>query len=101
MQVTVRIDGNKNYVYAKEHLTLIDNVIYVVEKGYNSRLSLHLLNDGYIEYAHIKYSNNVTELLKLIKEHYYDIVVAIKFVEINGGIREDIGNIQGFTISDW
>lgn len=102
MQVTVRIDGNKDYDYAKEHLTLIDNVIYVVEEHCNGRLSLHLLNDGYIEYAREKYSDNVPKLLELIKQHYYDVVVTIKFIQkIEHGLVEDIGGVRGFTISDW
>lgn len=101
MEVTVRIDGNKNYDYAKTTLTLIDNVIYVVEHDI-SRLSLHLLNDGYITYAYTQYSDNLPKLLELIKEHYYDIVVGIKFIQkVKHGLIENVSGIQGLTISDW
>lgn len=101
MEVTVRIDGNKDYTYAKQHLTLIDDVIYVVEKDFG-RLTLHLLNDGYIKYARREYSENVYELLKLIKDHYYDVFMAIKFVQkVEHGLIEDVGHIQGLTVSDW
>lgn len=102
MEVTVRIDGNKDYDYAKEHLTLIDNVIYVVETNLNGRLSLHLLNDGYIAYTYAKYSDNVPKLLELVKQHYYDVVMAIKFIQkVKHGIVTDVSGIQGLTISDW
>lgn len=102
MEVTVRIDGNKDYDYAKTTLTLIDNVIYVVEHNFGNRLSLHLLNDGYIAYTYIQYSDNLPKLLELIKEHYYDIVVGIKFIQkVEHGLIENVSGIQGLTISDW
>lgn len=102
MEVTVRIDGNRDYEYAKQHLTLINDVIYVVETDLNGRLSLHLLNNGYITYTYSKYSENVPELLKLIKKHYHDVVMAIKFIQkMEHGLITDVADVKGLTISDW
>ena len=103
MEVTIRIDGNKDYDYAKETLTLINDVIYIVESNCDGRLSLHLLNDGYIKYAQTKYSDNVPELLKLIINNYYDIAMGIKFIQKSkdGSYIKNVANIQGLTISDW
>jgi hypothetical protein len=101
MQMTIRIDGNPDYEYAKTTLTLIDGVLYVVETNFGGRLSFHLLNDGYIAYAYIQYSDNLPKLLELIKANYYDIVIAMKFIAKNGGIVKDVGYIKGLTVSDW
>lgn len=102
MEMTIRIDGNPDYEYAKTTLTLIDNVLYVVEHNFGGRLSLHLLNKGYIAYAYIQYSSNLPKLLELVIEHYYDIVTAMKFIEkVEHSIINDVGNVRGLTVSDW
>ena len=101
MEVTVRIDSNSNYEYAKQHLTLIDDVIYVVESDIKGRLSLHLLNDGYIAYTYSKYSDNVPKLLELVKQHYSDIYTAIKICQATGKSIINVGNVKGLSITDW
>ena len=101
MECTIRIDGNSQYDYAKETLTLIDDVLYVVETDLNGRLSLHLLNEGYILLAKAKYSDNVPALLRLIIEQYANIVKAMKICQETGKTIANVGYVEGLTVSDW
>lgn len=105
MQVTIRIDGNKDYEYAKETVTLIDGVIYIVDGdvGFENvgRFSLHLLNRPYIEYAEKVYSSNYKELLELIFDNYFDVVMAIKHCVKTGRKMEYIAGVEGLTVSDY
>lgn len=101
MECIVRIDGNNQYEYAKETLTLIDDVLYVVETDLNGRLTLHLLNEGYILLAKTKYSDNVPALLQLIIQQYANIVKAMKICQKTGKTIVNVGYVKGLTVSDW
>lgn len=113
----VRIDGNPKYGYAKQHIALINDKIYVRSYA-NDQIcvqALYELDEDYIMYCrkHNKLEE-VIQLLDLIRpRHEFDpdynelcninylIKQAIKVCDITKEQQKDIGNIKGLSISDW
>lgn len=93
--VTIRIDGNKNFEYAKVSATTVDGAIYIIKYG-----DLNLLTDGFIMSETIKgHSDNYIELLRLIRNNYKAIVSSIRDIKNGREIVQNLNWIEGFSVS--
>lgn len=93
--VVIRIDGNKDYEYAKTSATVVDGAIYIIDDT-----SLQLLNDGFVLSEILKgRSDNYISLLNLVIRNYKGIRRAIELVKKNGETIKNINWIDGFSVS--
>ena len=114
----VRMNGNPKYEYAKDYIVLIDNTLYV--SGYAEDEvcvnTLYELNENYIKYCrkHNKLEA-VIQLLDLIRPRHqgfdpdynelcnvnYFVKQAMKVCDITNEDQNNVGDIEGLTITNW
>ena len=96
---TVVIDG---VIHSKVTVKVIDGAIYVI-KDTLKNAKLVLLTDGFIlsESLIENISDEYISLLRLIKENYNAIKIAIKFCENTGKTITNINGISQLTVRNY
>lgn len=118
IEKVVRMNGNPKYEYAKAYIVLVDDKIYV--SGYAQDEAnvntLYELNNNYIKYC--KKHNKLEECIKLLDlirprhqgfdSNYnelcnvnYDVKQAMRVCDITNEDQNNVGDIEGLTITNW